>query len=401
MDPWQVNVSWDGSPTEGTAASGDAGASNMDLLRQTALQLQTALPQGPQVAPIQVVPERNRSPSPDLDLMTPFGPPEEGGQDLRVTWSPHSGTRWRHTESAQLEPYPVWTRGLELFAVQGRTSSPVPLKAETSSELQDSSGQEESGVAQGLQAAPQGLDLRLEMTPPLGPAVVQGPPPVMLGQGPEFEWRMGAGRPSMSRGRAQEMLMQIEQDWPDLLPTGVPVEVPRPVGPIQRPPAPVTPGPVPVWLRPPVQEPPTMWGQSQVATWHTMSYVPRLEPPRMILPPLVPIAPRPYVVTAPGVSLAPRPMVGLSAYKGHPYDCKYCGRKYVRRGALEQHVEKVHWGRMFQCTTCPRRCLRRPDLIRHLDETGHEECRVIYLYRDELEGWVDQSGVPSVKPEPE
>ena len=94
-------------------------------------------------------------------------------------------------------------------------------------------------------------------------------------------------------------------------------------------------------------------------------------------------------------------MVGLSAYKGHPYDCKYCGRKYVRRGALEQHVEKVHWGRMFQCTTCPRRCLRRPDLIRHLDTTGHEECRVIYLYRDELEGQIDQAGVPSVKPEPE
>ena len=257
-------------------------------------------------------------------------------------------------------------------------------------------------MAQGLQAAPQGLDLRLRMTPPIGPAVVHGPPPAMLGTGPEFEWRMGAGRPSMSRGRAQEMLMQISQDWPDLLPAGVPVEVLRPVGPIQRPPAPIAPRLVPMWLRPPVQEQPTMWGQPQVAPWHNLSYVPRPDPPRLVLPQGVPIVPRPFVIPAPGVSLAPRPTLGPSAYKGHPYTCEYCGRKYVRRGALEQHVEKVHWGRMFQCTTCPRRCVRRPDLIRHLDETGHEECRTVFLYRDEVEeGLESQAGTPSVKPEPE
>ena len=154
MDRWQVDVSWANSPADGTAASGDAGASNLDLLRQTASQLQTPQPQDPDAAPIQVVPERNRSPSLDLDLMTPFMPPEEGGQNLRVTWSPHGGTRWRHTESAQLDSYPEWTRGLELFAVQGRTSSPVPLKAKRGLSCTTAASRRSQGWRKGFKPRP-------------------------------------------------------------------------------------------------------------------------------------------------------------------------------------------------------------------------------------------------------
>ena len=202
----------------------------------------------------------------------------------------------------------------------------------------------------------------------------------------------------MSRERAEDLLAQIREDWPDLLPVEVPAPDQGPMPPIQRPSVPVTPALVPAWPRPPVMGQPTLWGQPQIAPWQPLP--PRQAPPRMILPQVAPLLARPFLASSPGLPLAPPPLLGPSASQCiGPYNCHLCGKEYVRRGTLEQHVERVHWGRRFQCTTCDRRCIRRADIIRHLDETGHEEFRLVFLHRTEVENLETQAGAQLPKPQ--
>ena len=377
MDPWQVDISWTDSPVEAERSSED----NTALLRQAALQLQTAAVASSQEVPIQVVSDRAQLPGPDCSIRTPFTPAGVEGDSVRVTWSPHGASRWRPTEGTLVESYPSWTEGLELFTVGARTSSPIP----PGSDLLPESGREtESEEASGMSAAP--MDLRVEGTPPVGPPAAQGFPQVAPRVEPEFTWRDSAGRPRMSRARAEEVLQQIAEDWPDLLPAGVPVPGPGLLPPIQRPPVTVTPVVPPTWPSPPAAARPTLWGQPQVipSPWHTL--LPRLAPRPPVPTPVTPPFVRYYVAPGQQPQLPPTPKSTLG-----PMSCRRCGKEYTRRAYLVQHVERVHWGRQFRCATCGLKFTQRASIMRHLEKSGHEQFRLIFTEPVRKEDLEDQS----------
>ena len=112
MQRWQVDVSWTSSPPEPAEPADEASSRDENLvrLRQAALQLQ----QGVQEAP-QMELDQDRSPSPELGMnpRTPFRPPQEGEQALRVVWTPGHTSRWRSAaDLPPLDPFPA--RGLAL-----------------------------------------------------------------------------------------------------------------------------------------------------------------------------------------------------------------------------------------------------------------------------------------------
>ena len=190
----------------------------------------------------------------------------------------------------------------------------------------------------------------------------------------------------MSRARAEEVLQQIAEDWPDLLPAGVPVPGPVLLPPIQRPPMTVAPVAPPTWPSPPAATRPTLWGQPQVipSPWHAL--LPRLAPrppvPTPVTPPLV----RYHVAPGQQPQLPPTPKSTLG-----PISCRRCGKEYTRRAYLVQHVERVHWGRQFRCTTCGLKFTQRASIMRHLEKSGHEQFRLIFTEPVRKEDLEDQS----------
>ena len=356
-------------PAEDAGDAGSGGSLNLELLREFARRLQTRQPDTSAGAG-----DRPESPEPDQALRGPFVPPQEEGEcDLRMVWSPHRSTRWRRATEPSLVPYPEWAQTLELNRARDLTSSPVRM----------------------------GPDL----IPPVGPAVVARTPPRRASSLPEFEWQVGAARPRLSRERAIELLAQIREDWPDLLPAEAQAQDPRPatpapptsVPPLVMPPEVAVQRFLPAWV--PKQEPQEPMGMPQVPQYAGVQPTPlQLQVPA---PQRMPFFPQAMPTSAGSLPLMGEPQVSLGSPQMAPFSmgtlpqhqprrairgprrkllftCAICGKVLSRRTVAEKHIEREHWGRMFRCLACGCQWTRRGDCKNHQNKLGHVGVDVIF-----------------------